>query len=74
MINDVKTKNRILQSNIVENEPIIIKDFDDSNPETNYSTLDSFFKKQKTILKEVNYIVMDNYVPLTNYQITNLLK
>lgn len=74
MINDVKTKNRILQSDIVENEPIIIKDFDDSNPETNYSTLDSFFKKQKTILKEVNYIVMDNYVPLTNYQITNLLK
>lgn len=75
MINDVKTKNRILQSDIVENDPITIKDFNnDSNQETNYSNLDSFFKKQKSILKEVNHIVMDNYIPLTNYQITNLLK
>lgn len=75
-IDDVKKENRILTTES-KNDPVIIKDFDQntSKPTENiYSTLDDFFKNKKEILKEVNNIVINNEVILTNYQITELLK
>lgn len=75
-IDDVKKENRILTTES-KNDPVIIKDFEQntSKPTENiYSTLDEFFKNKKEILKEVNNIVINNDVVLTNYQITELLK
>lgn len=76
MINDVKKENRILTT---ENnkDTVVIKDFiknTSKSSENVYSTLDSFFKNKKEILKEVNNIAINNEVVLTNYQITELLK
>ena len=75
-IDDVKKENRILTTES-NNDTVVIKDFeqDTSKPTENiYSTLDDYFKNKKEILKEVNNIVINNDVVLTNYQITELLK
>ena len=75
LVNDVKTKNRILTTSNNQDDEVIIKDFHSkSDSKTNYSDLNTFFKKQKVILQEVNNIVLSNNVPLTNFQITKLLK
>ena len=76
IIDDVKKENRILTTD-ADNDTVVIKDFeqDTSKPTENiYSTLDDYFKNKKEILKEVNNIVINNDVVLTNYQITELLK
>ena len=75
-INDVKKENRILES---DNDVIIIKDFSNTNNNTlnttqnYYSNLNEFFNK-KEILKEVNEVISEQEISLTNYQITQLLK
>lgn len=76
-INDVKKENRILTTESSKDETVVIQNFEQntSNSSENiYSTLDNFFKSKKEILKEVNNIVINNDVILTNYQITELLK
>lgn len=73
-IDNAKKENRILST---DQESVIIQDFNKtpSNHSENFSSsLDDFFKKKKDILKEVNDVVFDNEVILTNYQITELLK
>lgn len=77
LINDVKKENRIIESDNNTESTITIKDFNQNtfnSSEKNYSSLDNFFKNKKEILKEINEIIMDNNVTLTNYQITQLLK
>lgn len=73
-IDNAKKENRILST---EQNAVVIQDF--KNTPSNHSeilssSLDDFFKKKKEILKEVNDVVIDNDVVLTNYQITELLK
>lgn len=70
-LESVKNKNRTLYS-----ESIVLKSLDsDKNQDeiNNYSYLNEFFNKE-SILDEVEEIVIENDSPLTNYQITELLK
>lgn len=72
-LESVKNKNRTMYS-----ESIILKSFDSGNTdkrvfEDDYSYLNEFFNKE-SILDEVEDIVIKNNSPLTNYQITELLK
>ena len=73
-LESVKNKNRTIYS-----ESIVLKYFDSNNSNNNgvsdedYSYLNEFFNKED-ILDEVEEIVIKNDSPLTNYQITELLK
>lgn len=70
-LESVKNKNRTLYS-----ESIVLQSLDsDKNKDgvSDYSYLNEFFNKE-SILDEIEEVVIENDSPLTNYQITELLK